>query len=495
MQFNDIYLDEEQVQQQQQQQQQQPPQQQQLPPPLQLTSEQLRQALRKQLEYYFSRENMANDTYLKAQMDADDYVPIITIANFKLVKRLTHDLQLIIDVLKELPSVEVDGEERKVRSTDDKRYAPIRKRCIIILRDVPLDATESEVSDLFVNEHCPVPAVSCERALESGTSDCWYVTFNSEDDAQNAFLYLTRENVSIRGQKVLARMKARLWQKPVSVPSTTNSARPISPSTLNNNGGATSPTPPTQSNSLPPTQQVPIQAYPNSTFIQQQGPIQYAPHPQTQQFNQQQQSQQTNQQQQQSQTQQQTQHQSVYNTHPNQSSILGNLQTQQTNFRHPMHSSVAPPQHLATQFSTANPSQHPTTLDHTQVLQQHIRMTYPNYATNPPFDRTTWSGPHPQAVQPNQSAISFATTAQQPNMQSYATSLHPQPQFITNVGKNNQIENFSIFIFCFAFVFSILYSREIFGMCLPPIHQQNHIQRWYVFLCFVLFFFFFFFSQ
>lgn len=43
---------------------------------------------------------MIHDTYLQSQMDADNYVPIVLIANFKLVKRLTHDLQLIIDVLK-----------------------------------------------------------------------------------------------------------------------------------------------------------------------------------------------------------------------------------------------------------------------------------------------------------------------------------------------------------------------------------------------------------
>jgi len=66
----------------------------------QLTQEELRHKLKYQLEYYFSRENMVNDRYLKSQMDAEDYVPIAIIANFKLVKRLTHDLQLIIDVLK-----------------------------------------------------------------------------------------------------------------------------------------------------------------------------------------------------------------------------------------------------------------------------------------------------------------------------------------------------------------------------------------------------------
>lgn len=41
-----------------------------------------------------------NDLYLQSQMDAENYVPISLIANFKLIKRLTDDLQLIIDVLK-----------------------------------------------------------------------------------------------------------------------------------------------------------------------------------------------------------------------------------------------------------------------------------------------------------------------------------------------------------------------------------------------------------
>lgn len=67
---------------------------------IQSEAEQLRLLLRKQLEYYFSRENMIHDTYLQSQMDVDDYVPIAIIANFKLVKRLTNDIQLIIDVLK-----------------------------------------------------------------------------------------------------------------------------------------------------------------------------------------------------------------------------------------------------------------------------------------------------------------------------------------------------------------------------------------------------------
>lgn len=67
----------------------------------------LKQLLAAQLEYYFSRENLANDTYLVSQMDGDQYVPIWTVANFNQVKKLTTDIKLITDVLKDSPNVQV----------------------------------------------------------------------------------------------------------------------------------------------------------------------------------------------------------------------------------------------------------------------------------------------------------------------------------------------------------------------------------------------------
>ena len=54
----------------------------------------------RQLEYYFSRENLAYDTYLKSQMDADQFVDIATIASFPQVKKLTSDLNLVTQVLR-----------------------------------------------------------------------------------------------------------------------------------------------------------------------------------------------------------------------------------------------------------------------------------------------------------------------------------------------------------------------------------------------------------
>lgn len=100
--------------------------------------------------YCLSRENLANDTYLLSQMDNDQYVPIWTVANFNQVKKLTKDIKLITEVLRESPNVQVDEEGQKVR--------PNHKRCIVILREIP-DNTPLEdvkVKQIYILFFCYV---------------------------------------------------------------------------------------------------------------------------------------------------------------------------------------------------------------------------------------------------------------------------------------------------------------------------------------------------
>ncbi|XP_046817195.1 la-related protein Larp4B isoform X1 [Vespa crabro] len=158
--------------------------------------DQLKQMLSSQLEYYFSRENLANDTYLLSQMDNDQYVPIWTVANFNQVKKLTKDIKLITEVLRESPNVQVDEEGQKVR--------PNHKRCIVILREIPDSTPLEEVKNLFSGEGCP-RFISCEFAHNSS----WYVTFESDEDAQKAYRFLREEVREFQGKPIMARIKAK----------------------------------------------------------------------------------------------------------------------------------------------------------------------------------------------------------------------------------------------------------------------------------------------
>ncbi|KAA8550052.1 hypothetical protein F0562_001736 [Nyssa sinensis] len=77
----------------------------------------LRANIVKQIEYYFSDENLQNDHYLLSLMDDQGWVPISTIADFKRVKKMSTDIPFILDSLQSSSAVEVQGD--KVRRRDE----------------------------------------------------------------------------------------------------------------------------------------------------------------------------------------------------------------------------------------------------------------------------------------------------------------------------------------------------------------------------------------
>uniref|UniRef100_A0A5F9CC07 HTH La-type RNA-binding domain-containing protein n=1 Tax=Oryctolagus cuniculus TaxID=9986 RepID=A0A5F9CC07_RABIT len=156
-----------------------------------ISTEELKECLRKQLEFCFSRENLSKDLYLISQMDSDQFVPIWTVANMEEIKKLTTDPDLILEVLRASPMVQVDEKGEKVR--------PSHKRCIVILREIPETTPVEEVKALFKNENCP-KVISCEFAHNSN----WYITFQSDTDAQQAFKYLREEVKTFQGKPIMA---------------------------------------------------------------------------------------------------------------------------------------------------------------------------------------------------------------------------------------------------------------------------------------------------
>ncbi|CAL4116882.1 unnamed protein product [Meganyctiphanes norvegica] len=169
------------------------------PAPEPLTRDQIKALVAQQVEFFFSRENLSNDPYLISQMDSDQYVPVFILAGCSQFKSITKDHSIIVEALKESPFVQLDEEKNRVR--------PNYKRCIVILREIPESTPVEEIEAMFKGEECP-KLVSCEFVHNSS----WYVTFESDEDAQKAYWYLRGVVKTFKDKPILARIKT----KPIS---------------------------------------------------------------------------------------------------------------------------------------------------------------------------------------------------------------------------------------------------------------------------------------
>ncbi|VDK50443.1 unnamed protein product [Anisakis simplex] len=85
----------------------------------------LKDYVRKQIEYYFSSDNLQKDFFLRRKMDKDGFLPLSLIASFPRVRSLTQDLKLIADGLRGSEKVEISDDGRKIRPRSNPQQWPL----------------------------------------------------------------------------------------------------------------------------------------------------------------------------------------------------------------------------------------------------------------------------------------------------------------------------------------------------------------------------------
>ncbi|KAH8555533.1 hypothetical protein BGW37DRAFT_477586 [Umbelopsis sp. PMI_123] len=207
--------------------------------------------LRNQLEYYFSRQNLANDAYLVSQMDSDLYVPIATVASFNKVKAWTTDYNTVARALKSIPAVTVDETNTKVKPNISTQ------RTTIILRDIDSSATEEDITAIFTSDLEPIAIKDVKREI----GNMWYVTFNTEEETIK-MLFLLRGK-TFKGKPIAGRIKSEAVLRNVQVEKSSPRQAASSPSLNPPSPSSNSPSPNNIQMPFPPYLGYPgIQGYP-----------------------------------------------------------------------------------------------------------------------------------------------------------------------------------------------------------------------------------------
>ncbi|XP_022715559.1 la-related protein 6A-like isoform X3 [Durio zibethinus] len=107
----------------------------------------------KQVEYYFSDENLLMDKYMKTMIkkNKEGLVPISTIASFKKMKKLTRSYPSIVAALKESSLLVVSSDGKKVKRCNPFSLIEVRdpKLFTVLVENLPEDHSVENIRRIF----------------------------------------------------------------------------------------------------------------------------------------------------------------------------------------------------------------------------------------------------------------------------------------------------------------------------------------------------------
>lgn len=118
-----------------------------------LLADDIRGKIIKQVEYYFSDENLPTDKYLMnlLKKDKNGFVPIAVIASFRKMKKLTQDIQLIVAALRESSQLVVSSDGKKVKRLHPLSLTEVKdsKICTVLIENLPEDHSTENIQRIF----------------------------------------------------------------------------------------------------------------------------------------------------------------------------------------------------------------------------------------------------------------------------------------------------------------------------------------------------------
>lgn len=126
------------------------------PPPTAVTAtltDELREKIIKQVEYYLSDENLRTDKFLLKYLakDEEGYVPVAVIASFNKMKKLTHHKSLVVAALKESSLLTLSSNEKKVKRVHPFSLTDILdpESCTVLVENLPEDHSVENLKKIF----------------------------------------------------------------------------------------------------------------------------------------------------------------------------------------------------------------------------------------------------------------------------------------------------------------------------------------------------------
>lgn len=123
----------------------------------------VKESIKRQIEYYFSEENLNRDFFIRRKMDAEGYLPFTLIASFHRVMAMSSDLALIIKAVKESDKLEVYN-DFKVRTKTDPTKWPLSRDAPMTLAEATSNARIAAETTSPTNE-TPIVVVPMSNTL------------------------------------------------------------------------------------------------------------------------------------------------------------------------------------------------------------------------------------------------------------------------------------------------------------------------------------------